>query len=121
VPGVGGLPWETIAEFRDHHGNIEARAKLREAEERALTQDPGDAAEFFARVAPEITSELFGVIRDLQGSTGLDIAKHAAHTAASLVPFASEIAMIGETALATHKRRHAWYAALMKLADAQDH
>jgi hypothetical protein len=116
VPGVGNLPWELIAEFREHHGNEEARAKLRAAEERALTQDPQDANEFFQLVAPEITKELFAVIDELAGSTGLDIAKHAASTATSLVPFASEIAAIGETALAARRRHRAWYAALMKLA-----
>jgi hypothetical protein len=115
VPGVSALPWEAIEEFREHHGSKAAREKLREIEQRIQTEELGDAAEFVQRVGAEVTSELFAVIRDLQGSLGLDLARHAASTALSVIPFASEIAAIGETALATRRRRHAWHAALMKL------
>lgn len=115
VPGVSALSWEAIEEFRDHHGSKAAREKLREIERRVQTEEPADAAEFVQRVGAEVTGELFSVIRDLEGSLGLDLIRHAASTALSVIPFASEIAGISETAIKAHRRRHAWHAALMKL------
>jgi hypothetical protein len=34
VPNVGSLPWEAIAEFREHPGSQEARARLRQFDAR---------------------------------------------------------------------------------------
>src|SRR5215203_964418 len=43
VPNVGALPWEAVVEFRDHAGSTEARAMLREFEEKAAHEEPEDA------------------------------------------------------------------------------
>ena len=119
VPYVARLRWETIMEFREHPGSRDARARLREIEERAMTEDPADALDFQQRVSQEVTNELFAVIDDLEGSVGLDLARHAAGFALSLVPLASEIAAIGETSSAAIQRRRTWRAALVKLRTAQ--
>jgi hypothetical protein len=119
VPHVAGLRWETIMEFREHPGSREARARLREIEERAMTEDPADAVEFQQRVGQEVTNDLFAVIDDLEGSVGLDVARHAAGFALSLVPLASEIAAVGETAANAVRRRRTWRAALVKLRTAE--
>ena len=80
VPHVALLPWETIAAFRDHPGSQEARARLREIEERAATEGLEDALTFQRRVSQEVTNDLFAVIHDLEGSVGVDVARHAAES-----------------------------------------
>ena len=67
VPHVARLRWDTIMEFREHPGSRDTRARLREIEERAMTEDPADALEFQQRVSQEVTNELFAVIDDLEG------------------------------------------------------
>jgi hypothetical protein len=74
VPDVASLRWDAILEFRDHAASREARGRLRQIEERALSEDPRDAAEFQRRVGIEVTNELFAVIDDLEGSLELDVA-----------------------------------------------
>ena len=64
VPNVGGLPWEAVVEFRDHPGSQEARAKLREFDERAAQGDAEAANAYLRAVAQEVTDMLFRVIDD---------------------------------------------------------
>ena len=117
VPDVASLRWEAIVEFREHPACQEARARLREIEQRALQEDPVDAADFQRRLGIEVTNDLFAVIDDLAGSLELDLARHAAGFVLSMVPLASEIAAVGETAVAARQRRRSWRAALMKLRE----
>ena len=46
VPDLGQLSWEAVVDFREHAGSEDARGRLREIEERALDQDPGDLLDF---------------------------------------------------------------------------
>lgn len=119
VPEVGGLPWETVAEYREHPGSEDARGKLREFEERALAAGPDDPLEFQAEVFRSITHDLFEAVKDLRGSVAKDLAAEAAKTGVSFIPVigpllgpgASLAQAIGEY---MHEER-TWYAALMKL------
>jgi hypothetical protein len=56
VPNLGRLRWEAVAEFREHPRCQEARARLREFEERAAASEPEDAAAFSRGVAQEVTT-----------------------------------------------------------------
>jgi hypothetical protein len=117
VPGVAGLPWEAIGEFREHPGSQEARDKLRSIEGRALANGD-EPQDFDARVAQEITRDLFAAIEDLKGSVTKKIAREAANTGVSLIPFAGAFlgpgASLAETIAETVKDRRSWHAALMQ-------
>ena len=119
VPEVGELPWETVAEYREHPGSEDARGKLQEFEERALAAGQDDPLEFQAEVFRSITDDLFAAVKDLRGSMVKDLAAEAAKTGVSFIPAigpllgpgASLAQAIGEY---MHEER-TWYAALMKL------
>ncbi len=121
VPGVAGLPWEAIGEFREHPGSQEARDKLRSIEGRALA-DGDEPQDFDARVAQEITRDLFAAIEELKGSVTKKIAREAANTGVSLIPFAGAFlgpgASLAETIAETVKDRRSWHAALIQLRTA---
>ena len=86
VPDVGGLPWEAIAEYREHPGSEDARGKLREFEERAAAADPGDPLTFQREVPGSISEDLFAAIEDLRGSLTQDLADEAVKTGIGLDP-----------------------------------
>jgi hypothetical protein len=121
VPGVAGLPWEAIGEFREHPGSQEARDKLRSIEGRALA-DGDEPHDFDTRVAQEITHDLFAAIEELKGSVTKKIAREAANTGVSLIPFAGAFlgpgASLAETIAETVKDRRSWHAALIQLRTA---
>jgi len=121
VPGVAGLPWEAIGEFREHPGSQEARDKLRSIEGRALA-DGDETQGLDARVAQEITHDLFAAIEELKGSVTKKIAREAANTGVSLIPFAGAFlgpgASLAETIAETVKDRRSWHAALIQLRTA---
>jgi hypothetical protein len=121
VPNLGQLPWEAVAEYREHGGSEDARGKLRELEHRALAAEPDDPLAFAAQVSQSITSDLFAVIDDLQGSLAKQVGAEAVKTAISFLPvvgpFVGSATSMVE-AVADHlDQRHAWYAALMKLRE----
>ena len=116
---VGNLPWEAVAEYRDHAGSEEARGKLRDLEERAIAADPEDPLEFQRDVAREITQELFAVIADLESSLTKDLADEAVKTGVSFIPVIGPFLGPGTSAQAVADEvqgRRTWYAALIKLA-----
>jgi len=119
VPEVGNLPWEAVAEYRQHPGGEDARGKLREFEERALASDPDDPLEFQAEVFRSITNDLFAAISELQGSVVKDLAAEAAKTGISFIPVVGPALGPGVSlaqAIGEHlQEQRTWYAALMKL------
>ncbi len=121
VPNVEELTWEAIAEFREHPGSREARERLREIEERALSEEPGDAIEFQERVGQRVTDDLFAVIDELRGKLSVTVAKDAASTAISLIPVAGPFlgpgASMMDSVLETVHKQRSWHAALMKLRE----
>jgi hypothetical protein len=118
IPNVSQLPWEAIAEFRDHPGSCEARVRLREIEAHVLSEDPADAAAFQKRVAAEITGLLFGAISELSGGIGLALAREAINNALFFIPYAGNIASLAETVGEAIHERRTWHAALIKLRSA---
>jgi hypothetical protein len=119
IPDVGGLPWEAIAEYREHPGSEDARGKLREFEQRALAAEADDPLEFQAAVFQSITADLFGAIHDLQGNLAKDLAEEAAKTGIAFIPVVGPIlgpgASLAQTVGTHMKEQRTWYAALMKL------
>lgn len=121
VPGIDELSWEEICEFRDHAGSDEARAKLRDAEERVAADDLSDPADFALRVGQEITADLFSAMAELKGSLPKKLAKDAANAGISLLPVVGtfgSVASAGETLAESAKHSRTWHAALMKLRKA---
>jgi hypothetical protein len=121
VPNVRDLRWEEIAEFREHPGSVEARAKLAEAEQRVAASEPDDPLEFQQRLYSAISDDLFAAIKETQGKDSTTVGKEVAKTAIGFIPVVGPIA--GTAASAADlvwkertERRH-WTAALMKLRD----
>ena len=119
IPNVGMLPWEKIAEFREHPGAEDARGKLRAFEQQALSADPADPLTCHTEVFRAISGALIAAIKDLEGSLPADLVEEAAKTAISLVPlvgpFIEKGASLAETLYQANRHRHTWYAAVMKL------
>jgi hypothetical protein len=122
VPNLGSLPWEGIIEFREHPGNDEARAQLRQFEETAAEAGPESIEEFKEHVQAEITKCFFQALDDLRPRSLVTAGKEGVKTLIGLVPFvgqvASGFATAGEIALAEGKYRNTWHAALLKLHEA---
>ena len=120
VPGVDQLSWEQIAEFRNHAGSAEARARLRAAEERVAAEGVGDP-DFALRVGREITSDLFAAMAEMKGSLPRKLAKEGVNAGLSLLPavgtLASAVSAV-ETVGESMMQSRTWHAALMKLHDA---
>lgn len=121
VPGIDQLSWEEICEFREHAGSDEARAKLRDAEERVAAEDLPDPAEFAVRVGQEVTADLFAAMSEMKGSLGKKLVKEGVNAGISLLPvvgtFASAVSA-SETVAESVKASRTWHAALMKLRGA---
>jgi hypothetical protein len=119
VPDVGKLPWEAIAEYREHAGSQEARGKLQEFEERVAAAGPDDPLEFQRGVFHEISRELFAVIADLEGTLTKELAGEAVKTGVSFIPvigpFLGPGASLIQAVAEEVQERRTWYAALMKL------
>jgi hypothetical protein len=118
VPGIEQLPWEAICEFRDHAGSEEARAKLRNAEERVAAETVSDPAAFALRVGQEITDDLFAAIAEMKGSVAKRLVKEGVNAGISLLPvvgtFSSAVSA-AEAVAESSKQSRTWHAALMKL------
>jgi hypothetical protein len=124
VPDVGKLPWEAVAEYREHPGSEDARGKLHEFEQRALAADPDDPLTFQREVFREISRDLFAVIKDLEGSLTKDLAAEAVKTGVSFIPligpFLGPGVSLAEAVAEDVQEQRTWYAALMKLASDRD-
>lgn len=119
VPDLGQLPWEAIAEYRAHPASGEARAKLREFEQRALDAEPGESREFLSGVAAAITADLMAALAETRVDIWKAVGSEAIKTAVSFVPiFGPMIGPATGIAEALGERSEqgaAWYFALMKL------
>lgn len=119
VPEVGKLPWEAVAEYREHPGSEDARGKLQEFEKRALAAGRDDPLEFQREVFRSIADDLFGAVEDLRGNVVKDLAAEAAKTGVSFIPVIGPVLGPGASlaqAIGEHMREERnWYAALMKL------
>ena len=115
----GGLPWEAVVEFRDHPGSQEARAKLREFDERAAQGDAEAANAYLRAVAQEVTDMLFRVIDDQRKGLPEQMADEAIKTAVSFVPVvgpAVELtASVAQAVIDDQRFKRSWIAALMQL------
>jgi hypothetical protein len=121
VPEVRDLPWEALAEYREHPGSEDARGRLREFEERALAAGRDDPLEFQAEVFRSISEDLFAAVKDLRGNVVKDLAAEAAKTGISFIPAIGPLLGPGASLAQAigqymHEER-TWYAALMKLRE----
>lgn len=116
TPGLGGLGWETVLEFREHAGAAEVRAMLREFEQTARESESGDLGEFKQRIQDEITGALTGVIQAMRPSLGVETVRQTLHTGVSMfVPVVGPASAMAETALQRQRFDRSWYSALMLL------
>lgn len=119
VPNLSSLPWETIAEFRQHPASGEARDKLREIEERAAGQEPTDAADYIRKIGISITEDLMAALAETEVSVGGMLVSEAAKTAISFIPIVgSAVGNVIGAAEALDQwtaQKGNWYFALMKL------
>jgi hypothetical protein len=88
APNLGALPWETIAEFREHPGAEEARALIMGFEQRAADEEPQDARDFLLKVSQQVTDGLFAALQDKRTKVPRVLAEEAAKTGISLIPAA---------------------------------
>lgn len=86
IPDLRRLTWESIADYRERPGSVEARGLLRGFEEAAIKQEPGDAVDYLEKVSGEITGALLGSLSDTEVNIPKTIAREAATVAAGFVP-----------------------------------
>jgi hypothetical protein len=123
VPELGHLPWEVIAEHRGRPGSVEARALLREVEEKALVEEPGDVADYLEKVRDSITDALAAALLETEVKLPEIVGREAVNVAVSFVPIAgaalgpaaSIVASLGERA----KQRESGLFSLVKLRQAR--
>jgi hypothetical protein len=119
VPNVGALPWEAVVEWRDHPGSQEARAKLREFEERAARAEPKEAEGFLKQVSREVISGYEAAYRELRPSLPEELQKEMAKTFVSFIPVAGPFIEKGtafaEIVAEAVANRRSWVAAMMWL------
>jgi hypothetical protein len=121
VPNVRVLPWEAIVEFREHPGSREARAKLREFDQRAAEGDPQAAYACLLAVSQEITTTLFRVIKEQRRRLPEQMGEEALLNAVSLVPVVGPAVAVtsslAQAVLEDRRFQRSWVAALMSLHD----
>lgn len=88
VPNLEYLPWEAIAEHRERPGSVEARGLLREVEEKALAEEPGDAAAYLEKVKVSITDGLAAALAETEVNVPEVVSREVANLAVSFVPIA---------------------------------
>ncbi|MDQ3658206.1 MAG: hypothetical protein M3338_00835 [Actinomycetota bacterium] len=119
VPDVGSLPWEAVVEFREHGGSSEARAMLREFEEKAALEEPEDAATFLKSIAQDTTHAMFSAFEAQRRSLPEQLAEEAGRTLIGLMPvygaLATGAASLEAIASDALEQRTSWTAALMIL------
>jgi hypothetical protein len=125
VPDVTGLSWEGIAAFRDHPASEEARARLREIEERAAQEGTDDAEDFLQHVAQEVANDLLAALNESRGHVQEKVAKEGLNTVVGLVPGIGPLlgaaAATVEIAWEVRRDRRSWLGALISLRDAAWH
>lgn len=116
IPDISAVSWEAIAKFREHPAATDARARLRELEDRAREAGVDGPHDMFRRVAQEVSTELLHVVKETRVSVPEEIARQALTTSASLlVPVVGPIAGIAEATKDARRFDRSWYAALMHL------
>jgi hypothetical protein len=88
VPELGHLPWEVIAEHRERPGSVEARALLREVEEKALIEESGDVANYLEKLKGSITDALAAALLETEVNLPEVVGREAVNGAVSFVPIA---------------------------------
>ena len=117
APNLADTPWEKVFEFRDHPGCQEARAKLREFEQRTLDSEPESDAEFQKGLGQDITRDLMLAWSDTRPSMGLDVARQGLNLGADvLVPGISTVTSLIETKREQRRHDRSWRTALMRLS-----
>jgi hypothetical protein len=121
VPNLGRLPWEAVAEFREHPGSSEARAKLREFEDRATGDEPQSAYEFLENVAQEVSSSYRAAIKELAPKLPESLALEAVKTFVSVSsvigPVLEKGASVVHDAVEARRFNRSWIASLMRLQE----
>lgn len=125
VPNFSILPWEAVAEFRDHPGCLEARERLRAFDARAGSEEaPKEIGELRA-TGEAVADGLFGAVKDLAPKLPDEIARPLAGTAVGLVPVVGQYASLALSmgdmiaAVRDHERfEQSWIAAIIELRDA---
>lgn len=124
VPNVGSLPWEAVLEYRSHAGSVEARARLREFEEKAAAEEPDDAYRFLKQISREISRGYMAAIKDLAPSLPEDLVKEALLTAVSVStvigPVLEKLIALSGAAAEASSFNRSWVAAIMKLSELAD-
>jgi hypothetical protein len=119
VPNVGALPWEAVVEWRDHPGSQEARAKLREFEERAARAEPEEAQDFLRQVDREVVDGLLAAYSELLPSLPEELQKEVAKTFIAFIPgvgpFIEKGTTVAEIVGEAVANRRSWVAAMMWL------
>jgi hypothetical protein len=122
VPNLSNLTWEDVAQFRQHPASGEARDKLRKVEQRALDQEPADAADYMKKIGTSITDDLMAALAETKVSIGDALATEAAKAAISFIPIvgsgASSAIGAAEAVDQWVAQKGSWYFALMKLRSA---
>jgi hypothetical protein len=125
VPNFSALPWEAVAQFRDHAGAREARERLHEFEADATARERDQSPEFVRSTARAVADGLMGAVKDLAPDLPDDLATPVASTAIGLVPiigqYASLAISMGDmiSALREYERfEGSWIAAVFELRDA---
>lgn len=90
VPNLEHLPWEEIAEHRERSGSVEARGLLREVEEKALAEEPGDAAAYLEKVKASITDGLAAALVETEVNMPKVVGREVVNLAVSFVPIVGQ-------------------------------
>lgn len=124
VPNFSVLPWEAVAEFRDHAGALEARVKLREFEAEAAANERDQSAAFVRATARAVSDGLMGAVKDLAPSLPNDLRSPLLGTAVGFVPIVGQYASLAISmgdmiaAIREHERfEGSWLAAVFELRD----
>jgi hypothetical protein len=119
VGDIGGVPWEAVVEFRDHHGSREAREQLREFERLASEADPQDAYDFLKSVSVEVNRGFRAAIEALAPSLPEELGKQVLlNTVATASVIGAPVAAAAGVASSLSEWREynrSWIAALMVL------
>lgn len=121
APNLTALEWEQVLEFRRHAGAEDARHMLRQFEQMALEEEPGDAQEFLLKVSQQVTDGLLAALTDRSVHLGRTAVDEAAKTAISFIPivgpFIEKAITAVEVGAAKLSESRSGVAALMKLRD----
>lgn len=124
VPNFSALPWEAVAEFRDHPGAIEAREKLREFDAAAEARGGSQTVEAVRATGRAVTTGLLGAVDDLAPKLPDEIGKHLASTSVGLIPvvgqYASLALSVGDMIAALRESERfdqSWVAAVFELRE----